>query len=134
MNSYPAAGMPNGEKKTRKGSGIIVLNMIAAAIIAAAYAFYSNAVIGWQTTDIAVDAVSVSDNSIQLTGELNGFAGLRGYSYVIEEDTVVVTLDCTWPVFGRDGDVDILLEDDFSRVLEVNISDGRNRLVVWTED
>lgn len=123
-----------GKHKKNKAGTLFGVFLLIAALLGGGYVVAAKAVVGWQTTDISVESVTVGENRIELNGELNGFAGLKDYSYAIDEDTVLVTLNCTWPVLGRDGDFSIELEDDFSDILEVNVTDGRNRLVVWIDE
>lgn len=133
-NGKVKQAMLNKKQNNRTRCTIAVLAVLA-LLAGIGYVCREYVVNGWQTTDVTVSSAAVSEDSIELSGEVNGLlAGVRSYTYTVDEDTVTVFLDCTLPVGGRDSAFDIKIEGDFSDVIEVDISDGRNSLVVWLDE
>lgn len=128
---------PETASRTEKAKGLLIA--LALVVLAAgAWAVYRYAVVGWLTTDVTIDSFDVSDEdgSAYIGGRLNGFAGLKEDSCVVDEDTAVIELRATWPVFGRDAEFIIIYEEGYfsQDVTEIVISDGRNQRVIWTKE
>lgn len=132
--NYGAPNLPEQPRKKSKGRGFVITALILLVLAAAGVVVYKNVLVGTPSTDVTVTSVAVSDQSIELCGSFNGFAGLKDYSYTLDEDIVVIELSSAWPVIGIDREFFVVLTDDFSCVSEINLSDGRNSLVVWTCD
>ena len=121
-------------RRQKKGRGLIVTLLAALVLAAAGVLIYNFFIAGQPDIDVTVSSADVTDDRILLTGSFNGFAGLKDYSYTIDEDTVVIELYSALPVAGLSRDFSIELTDDFSGIYEINLSDGRNSLVVWIDD
>lgn len=120
--------------KQKKGRAFIVTLLAVLVLAAVGVLIYNYFVAGQPNIDVTVSAADVSDDRIELSGSFNGFAGLKDYSYTIDEDTVVIELYSALPVAGLSRDFSIELTDDFSGIYEIDLSDGRNSLVVWVDD
>ena len=135
MNHNPE--IASRTRKTKGKAKWLLIMLALVVLVAGAWAVYRYAVVGWLTTDVTIESVGVSeDGSASIGGKLNGFAGLKEDSCVIDEDTAVVELCATWPVFGRDAEFIIIYEEGYfsEDVTEIVISDGRNQRVVWTKE
>ncbi len=134
MNNASSNISPERRKAAKKAKWPFIL-LAVLAIAAAGYAVYMKAVVGWLTTDVTAEVEICDDGSAGVYGKLNGFAGLKDVSYTVDEEVLTLEVLCTWPVSGREKEFAIVFENgSFDEVLEVNISDGRNRLVVWTKE
>ncbi len=127
----------NTSRKTKSKAGWLAAFLVLAVLAAGGWAVYKYAVVGWLTTDVTINSVDVSeDGSALIDGRLNGFAGLKEDRCIIDEDTAIVELRATWPVFGRDAEFIMIYEAGYfsEDVTEIVISDGRNQRVIWTKE
>ena len=134
MNYYEAQPPVTQDERPRKAGKvrILIVLLLAAVILIAGVLIYNHTLSSQPSTDITVSSAVLSGDRIELSGSFNGFAGLRDYSYRVDEDIVIIELYPALPVAGVSRDFSLQLTDDFSGVSEINISDGRNSLVVWT--
>ena len=121
-------------RRQKKGRAFIVTLLVVLVLAAAGVLIYNYFIAGQPNIDVTVSSADVADDRIELSGSFNGFAGLKDYSYAIDEDTVIIELYSALPVAGLSRDFSIELKDDFSGIYEINLSDGRNSLVVWVDD
>ncbi|MBE6759927.1 MAG: hypothetical protein E7554_07545 [Ruminococcaceae bacterium] len=132
--NYSAPNPSEQPRKKSRGRGFVITAVILLVLAAAGVVIYKYVLESAPSTDITVASVAVSDQSIELCGSFNGFAGLKDYGCTVDEDIAIIELYPTLPIAGAHRDFSLEIPGDFSGVSEINLSDGRNSLVVWTCD
>lgn len=133
MNNTKVLETPNrGNKK--KSSRWLVVMLILLVLAAAGYFVYINAAVGWLTTNVTVESVEVTEGAIEVIGEVDGWAGVKDVRCTTDEDTVTIYVTAAWPVLYNDSQFAIILDGEYSDIIEINVSDDRNALVIWSAD
>ena len=128
-------GLETPEKgRKKKSSRWLVVVLILLMLAAAGYFVYMNAVVGWLTTNVTIELVDVTNGAIEVVGEVDGWAGVKDVRCTTDEDTVTIYVTAAWPVLYNDSQFAIILDGEYSDIIEINVSDDRNALVIWSAD
>ncbi len=135
MNYYetqsPAA--ETGQSRKQKKARTFAIVLLAVLVLSAAGVYFYNKILSGQPSmDVTVSSASLTADRIKLSGSFNGFAGLGDYNCMVDEDIAIIELYPALPVAGVSRDFSLEITGDFSGVSEINLTDGRNSLVVWT--
>lgn len=133
MNDNRDVRAQDGTQGKKKANWFLIILLIA-ALLAAGYGAYMKAVKGWLTTDVTVRSVTVTDGSIEVVGDVNGWAGVKDVQCTADEDTVTVYVTAVWPVLHQDSMFAFVMDGEYSDIIEINVSDDRNALVIWSAD
>lgn len=131
-NSRSSTAQPETQHRKKAVWPLIVLAL--AVVAAAGYGIYMKAFVGWLTTDVAIESVTVTEGAIEVTGELNGWAAVKDVQCTTDEDTVTVYVTAVWPVLHKDSRFAITMDGEYSEIIEIDVSDDRNALVIWSAD
>lgn len=131
MNHNRASEVPNRKKMASRRPIILLVLLVLAA---AGFVVYRNAFSGWLTTDVTIEKVEVTDGSIEVIGDVKGWAGVKDVQCTTDEDTVTIYVTTAWPVLYSDSRFAVILDGEYSDIIEINVSDDRNALVIWSAD